>query len=98
MWRAWKLKTFTYIQSASGQTGSRVLRYLMLCDRTESEYKEVKLWRVPKCMTTLSAKLAAACVRIMNGELERRMTQFMEDCMNKGRVIPGLVALRWICN
>ena len=34
----------------------------------------------------------------MTGELGRRFTQLMEDCMRLGRTVPGLVALRHICN
>ena len=34
----------------------------------------------------------------MTGELGRRFTQLMEDCMRVGRTVPGLVALRHICN
>ena len=75
LWRTWRLHHFTYIQGVSNAPENKILKYLLKCDMTESEYPEWKLWRVPLSLRTLSPKITAACRKIMTGELGRRMTR-----------------------
>ena len=69
LWRTWRLTHFTYIQGASGLTGNEILRYLLVSDMTGSDYPEREFWRIPRLLTTLSPKLAAACRKVMNESL-----------------------------
>ncbi len=55
-----------------------------------------KLWNTHRRFRTLSTKLAAAFLKVVKGELARRIQQLIEDSMKENLSVPGLVIGRLI--
>ncbi len=77
--------------AASGRPGNKMVRLVQLCNLTEQQFPEDKLWESDMWpeLLTLSPKIVVAARAICKGEIGRRMTRLMEDKLEEGMLIPG---------
>ena len=78
--------------------GTQVMKRIMRCNLPEDDYPVVKLWKIPTCLATMSAKISIAARDVMPAELARRLDLAPHDCIKQGRTVPGRVCLRFICD
>ena len=90
------MNAFTVIATASGRTDDQALVWALRAAKSELEVPEATLWTTPKKFRTLSRKISLGLQKQCKSDLGHRVSQMVEDNMNLGRTIPGLVLLRFL--
>ena len=94
--RNWKVLAVQEISAASGRPDDKAIAWARTMYLSEEEMPIAKLWNTHRRFRTLSTKLAAAFLKVVKGELARRIQQLIEDSMKQNLSVPGLVIGRLI--